>query len=274
MDQGVKVGVYVDVSNISMSGGFGMRFDVLRQFACRGGGIPMRLNAYVSYDEQRAKTDNDYYLRQTRFHTALRDIGFKVILKIVKWYTDEDGNRYGKSNADMELGIDAVMQSEKLDRVMIVSGDGDFVRVVHALQNRGCRVEVLAFDSVSSDLRKEADMYFSGYLVPNLLPFQEKEDAGEWGEMHSWVRGVCVTHEKGYGFFRIMMEGNDELWRLNYQDPLYPYKTIFFHDSFLPGNIESTRLPARNLVFEFKIENGREGGKTQAKQISCIRALT
>lgn len=46
----LKVGVYIDVSNLVMNGGFGMRYEVLRQFACRDGAVPMRLNAYVSFD--------------------------------------------------------------------------------------------------------------------------------------------------------------------------------------------------------------------------------
>jgi len=49
----LKVGVYIDVSNIVMNGGFGMRYEVLRKFACRGNAEPMRLNAYVSYDPER-----------------------------------------------------------------------------------------------------------------------------------------------------------------------------------------------------------------------------
>ena len=38
----------------------------------------------------------------------------------------------------------------------VETGDGDFVQVVRALQNKGCRVEVLAFDNVSEELRREA----------------------------------------------------------------------------------------------------------------------
>lgn len=33
----LKVGVYIDVANLAMNGGFGMRYEVLREFACRGG---------------------------------------------------------------------------------------------------------------------------------------------------------------------------------------------------------------------------------------------
>ena len=66
-DGGQKVGIYVDVANITRNGGYGMKFDILRDFACRGGGDPVRLNAYVAYDEERAKTDREYKNRTLNF---------------------------------------------------------------------------------------------------------------------------------------------------------------------------------------------------------------
>ncbi len=98
----------------------------------------------------------NYRYKAKSFHSILRDFGFKVIVKKVRWFTDEQGVRYGKSNADLELAVDALMQSERLDYVLLVSGDGDFIQVVRALQNKGCRVEVLAFKNVAKELRNEA----------------------------------------------------------------------------------------------------------------------
>jgi hypothetical protein len=81
----MKVGVYVDVANLGMNGGFGMRYDVLRAFACRNGYEAMRLNAYVSFDDARARHDPEYKSKQYGFHSVLRDLGYKVIQKEVKW---------------------------------------------------------------------------------------------------------------------------------------------------------------------------------------------
>ncbi|MGH2522674.1 MAG: NYN domain-containing protein, partial [Anaerolineales bacterium] len=158
------VGVFVDVANLARNGGYGMRYDVLREFACRGEAEPMRLNAYVSYDAERSEADSLYRDGQYRFFSMLRDFGYKVIQKNVKWYTDESGNRFGKANADLDLAVDALLQSENLDRLLLATGDGDFVQVVRAVQNKGCRVEVVAFDNVSADLRREADLFVPGYL--------------------------------------------------------------------------------------------------------------
>src|SRR5262249_56615263 len=93
---GLRVGVYVDVENIARTGGRGMRFDALREYACRDGGDAIRLNAYLAFDEDRAQRDPDYRNRATRYHFALRDVGFKVIEKAVQWYTTEDAVRVSK----------------------------------------------------------------------------------------------------------------------------------------------------------------------------------
>ncbi len=156
-----RVGVYVDVANINRNGGYGMGYEVLREFACRDNAEAVRLNAYVSFDAEKARRDSYYRNRTNSFYSVLRDFGYKVIQKEVKWFTDEDGNRVAKANADLDLAVDALLQSENLDRVLLVTGDGDFVQVVRALQNKGCRVEVVAFKNVSSELRREADMFMS-----------------------------------------------------------------------------------------------------------------
>ncbi|MEP7356931.1 MAG: NYN domain-containing protein, partial [Anaerolineales bacterium] len=200
-----RVGVYIDVANLTRNGGYGMRYEVLREFACRGNAEPVRLNAYVSYDADRAETDLAYREAQQGFYSLLRDFGYKVIQKNVKWYVDENGTRFGKANADLDLAVDALLQSENIDRVLLATGDGDFVQVVRALQNRGCRVEVVAFENVSADLRREADLFMPGYLIPNLLPSGAGRGAPAWGELGSRVRGVCYNHTgKGYGFLRYM----------------------------------------------------------------------
>src|SRR5262245_18010530 len=107
-----KIAVYVDSANMFRNGGYGMRYDVLREFACRGGSEPVRLNAYVSYDEQRARDDDEYRNGQNGFYSILRDFGYKVIQIAVKWYVDENGNRFGKVNADLDLAVDALLQSD------------------------------------------------------------------------------------------------------------------------------------------------------------------
>jgi len=86
--------------------------------------------------------------------------------------SNDEGILTTKANADMDLAIDALHQARNLDRVILLTGDGDFIRLVLALQNMGCRVEVIGFKYVSSELKEAADSYLSGYLIPGLLPIQ------------------------------------------------------------------------------------------------------
>lgn len=264
-----KVGIYVDVSYIYNNGGQKMQYDVLREFATRDFSEPMRMNAYVSYDRERAEWDETYRKGTQNFHSALRDMGYKVIVKDIQWYEDESGNRYGKANADLDLAVDALLQSANLDRVLLASGDGDFVQVVRALQDKGCRVEIMALDNVSSRLRHEADFYISGYLIPNLIPSQNfKPDMPVWGELGSRVRGWCYWHsEQGYGFMRYLKHVSSGLWLTDTRHPDSPYSTAFFHDSNLPESVRPTSLPGRNFIFEMELIKSERGTGVQAINI-------
>jgi len=256
-----KVGVYVDVSNIAQNGGFGMHYDVLREFACRNHGVAMRLNAYVAYDEKKAEEDYDYKVKSSNFHSILRDFGFKVIVKKVKWYYDEANNKYGKANADLDMAVDALLQSDRLDYVLLATGDGDFVQVVKALQNKGCRVEALGFKNVSGSLKKEADVYTSGYLVPDLLT-TESESSKPWGLEGSRVRGICYNWfiEKGYGFMRYLSSINGGLWVTDTRKADSPYETAFVHESQMSEVIDIHNLPNRETIFEFTVTKRGEKG--------------
>lgn len=74
---------------------------------------------------------------------------------------------YGKANADLDMAVDVLLQSENLDRVLLVTGDGDFVQVVRALQNGAAGCGNSGLRQCVEELRRESDMYVSGYLVPH-----------------------------------------------------------------------------------------------------------
>lgn len=258
-----RIGLYVDVANITRNGGYGMRFDMLRDFACRDSGEPVRLNAYVVYDEDRAKTDRDYRERTFNFHSTLRDFGYKVIEKVVAWYVDETGNRFGKANTDLDMAVDALLQSENLEKVVMVTGDGDFIQVVRALQNKGCRVETVAFQNVSSNLKREVDLFMSGYLIPNLLPIatEATDQKKPWGEVGSRVRGVCYTfnHSKNFGFMRYLLRIGPGLWLTDTRHKESPYATAFAHESAFDTATDVSHLPSRDLIFEFDLQQSEKG---------------
>ncbi len=254
-----RVGVFVDVSNIYLNGGQRMRFDVLRHYA-EAYGTVQRLNAYVSFDADRARNDREYNDRTTRFHDVLRDFGYHVTIREVQWYYDPNSRRrYGKANADMDMAIDLINQSAKLDLVILVTGDGDFVRPMEHVRDKGCRIEVIAFENISTMLRKEADTFTSGYLIPELISTNRRDNP--WGEVGSTVRGFCYYHQEdeSFGFLAYLEKISPFSWISDPRLPDSPYKAVFFHDSALPDTIAPKDLPSRRIVFEFEVEQGERG---------------
>ncbi len=269
---GARVGVFVDGTNIRLNGGYGMRFDVLREFAARGGAEITRLNTYLAFDPKRAQEDETYRRGQDGFTENLRDFGYKVHQKAVRRYENE-GETVAKVDMDVDIAVDVLTQTANVDKVLLCTGDGDFAPVVRALQDRGVRVELVAFENVSGPLRREVDMFVSGYLVPDLLPFRDHpQDAPLWGEEGSRVRGTCYSHTgRGYGFLRYMKEISPDLWVTNTRYEDSPYESAFLHDSTLPEGIDSRGLPSRALTFEFELSRGENDGDTfQAKDVTIV----
>ncbi len=102
------------------------------------------------------------------FFEALRNIGYEVKIKELRTYYD--GTKRG--DWDMGIAIDTIKLANKLDTVVVVSGDGDFTALVEHLQAMGVKVEVMAFGkSTSSDLKREAndfidmDLNYENFLI-------------------------------------------------------------------------------------------------------------
>jgi uncharacterized LabA/DUF88 family protein/cold shock CspA family protein len=250
----LKTGVYVDAENIRLCGGYGMRYDILVELANAGDSILLLANSYLAEDRVRTREDDEYRQKLYRYHDVLRQCGFKVIKKYVKRFVDDEGVQTTKANADMDLAIDALLQARNLDRIILLTGDGDFLRLVLALQNMGCRVEVIGFRNVSNELREAADSYLSGYLIPGLLPIQS-----DGGPRH---RGVAINYnqERGFGFMRYFTLSARGLRA----------ESVFFHCSRY-GETNDQVFVEGGSVFEFSIVQTQENtNRTEAVEISLL----
>jgi uncharacterized LabA/DUF88 family protein len=259
LNDNLKLGVFVDAENVKCNGGYQLRYDVLRRFAARNGGTLLRLNTYLAFDPERAREDPDYAKRSYIYQQTVRDFGWKVIIKNVRRYTDEEGNVTSKANADLDLAVDAMLQAEKLDQILLVTGDGDFLQLVSALQNRGCRVELLGFRNVSRRLQRQVDDYFSGFLIPDLLPFGY-EPRNDWGAPGSCVRGICTKWfpEKGYGFLRFVRRLDGNLWITDPRDQGSPYGSAFCHVNELADDVSQEDLLHRETIVEFYLKESEQ----------------
>jgi uncharacterized LabA/DUF88 family protein len=270
----LKVGVFVDAENVKFNGGYQLRYDILRLFASRDGGTLLRLNTYLAYDQERARDDQEYQKKSAIYQQMVRDFGWKIIVKNVKRYTDEEGNVTTKANADLDLAVDAMLQVENLDLILLVTGDGDFLQVVTALQNRGCRVELLGFNNVSKQLQRQVDAFYRGYLIPDLLPFTN-EPRNEWGKPGSCVRGVCTKWfpDKGYGFLRFIKHISPDLWITDPRDPASPYESVFCHINELADTIKPEDMMQRETVLEFYIEESDVDEGLIAKKVKMVYSV-
>ncbi len=259
LESNLKIGVFVDAENVRFNGGYQLRYDNLRRFAVRNGGIPQRLNTYIAFDPERAKNEPEYAQKSYAYQQMVRDFGWKITVKNVKRYTDEEGNVTTKANADLDLAVDAMLQATNLDQVLLLTGDGDFLQVVTALQNRGCRVELIGFRNVSKALQRQVDAFYSGFLIPELLPFS-CEPRNEWGKPGYCVRGVCTKwfEEKGYGFLRFIRELSPNLWITDPRDPDSPYESVFCHINELADDVTVDELLNRSTIVEFYLKESEQ----------------
>ena len=90
--------------------------------------------------------------------------GYTMVTKPAKEYTDATGRRKIKGNMDIELAIDMLEMADRLEHIVLFSGDGDFRRLVEAVQRRGVRVSVVSTirsnpPMVADELRRQADNF-------------------------------------------------------------------------------------------------------------------
>ena len=146
-----RVGVFVDVQNMYYSArhiyNSKVNFKALLNEAVEGRTL-VRAIAYVIRTED---------LSREEFFKVLGNLGYEVRAKDIQVFVD------GSKKGDWDIGIamDMIEMAPRLDTLVLVSGDGDFVPLVEHLQRAlGCRVEVIAFGkSAAGKLREAADKF-------------------------------------------------------------------------------------------------------------------
>ena len=110
---------------------------------------------------------------ETQFFEALTKLGIETKTKDLQIF-------YGgakKADWDVGLAVDAIKLAPKLDAIILVTGDGDFVPLVMHLQNEGCQVEVMSFGkATSAKLIEASDDFIDLDLNPRkyLLGFRDR----------------------------------------------------------------------------------------------------
>lgn len=148
--QNQRVGIFVDVQNLFYSAKhlYHSKVDFSRLMdVCLNNRVLVRALAYI------VQTPD---IDQSGFLNILDSIGFEIKSKALRLRADGTA----KGDWDMGLAIDTISMAERLDVIVLVSGDGDFVDLVNMLKSRGVIVEVVSFPSTTAeDLKSAATTY-------------------------------------------------------------------------------------------------------------------
>ena len=155
-----RLALFIDGANL-YSSAKGLGFDIdykrlLDEFRKRG--VLIRAYYYTALVE-----DQDY--------SPIRPLvdwldynGFTLVTKSAREYTDAQGRKRWRGDMDIEIAVDMLEIAEHADHVVLFSGDGDFRRLIEAVQRKGVRVTVVSTvksqpPMASDDLRRQADAF-------------------------------------------------------------------------------------------------------------------
>lgn len=90
--------------------------------------------------------------------------GYTMVTKPLKEFSQGAGRRKFKGNMDVEITVDAMEIAGSVEHIVLMTGDGDFRRLIEALQRRGIKVSVVSTiktqpPMVADELRRQADFF-------------------------------------------------------------------------------------------------------------------
>ncbi|WP_431298367.1 NYN domain-containing protein [Tabrizicola sp. BL-A-41-H6] len=155
-----RLALFIDGSNLYAAAkalGFDIDYKLLRMEFIRRGKM-LRAFYYT------ALLENDDYSPIRPLVDWLHYNGFTMRTKPAKEYTDSQGRRKVKGNMDIELCVDAMELANRVDHIVLFSGDGDFRPLVESLQRQGVRVSVVSTirsqpPMIADELRRQADNF-------------------------------------------------------------------------------------------------------------------
>jgi len=176
-----RVGIFVDVQNMFYSARtlHQSKVDYSKLLAELVGG--RRLVRAIAYVVQKPEVD------QKAFLEALHRAGYET--KVKELTVREDGTTRG--DWDVGMTIDCLTLAPKLDTVVLVTGDGDFVPLAQALSGMGCRVEVASFEqSTSNELIRSCHQFIP--IRPDIL-FKDERFVREHHERQHFNTSAAQT---------------------------------------------------------------------------------
>jgi uncharacterized LabA/DUF88 family protein len=143
-------------------------------FSARALGLDVDFKRLLAEFERRGSLLRAYYyttvVENAEFATVKPLIdwldynGYTVVTKPAKEFDDGEGRRKFKRNIAVELAVDALEIVARVDHIFLFSGDGDYRKLIEALQRRAVRVTVVSSvqtnpSTIAEELRRQADAF-------------------------------------------------------------------------------------------------------------------
>ena len=165
-----KIALFIDGANLyatTKSLGFDIDYKrLLKEFQSRG--TLLRAIYYTAIIEDQEYSSIRPLIDWLNYN------GYTVVTKSTKEFTDASGRRKVKGSMAIELAVDAMELMERIDQMVLFSGDGDFRSLVAAVQRRGVLVTVVSTIAtqppmIADELRRQADVFIDlRELQPNI----------------------------------------------------------------------------------------------------------
>lgn len=179
-----RIALFIDGANLySASKALGFDIDykkLLDEFRKRG--VLIRAYYYT------AIVENEEYSPIRPLVDWLDYNGFSLVTKPAREFTDREGRKRWRGDMDIEIAVDMLEMAAHADHLVLFSGDGDFRRLVEAVQAKGVRVTVVSTvksqpSMASDDLRRQADNFVEladlGPIVGRPARVQPRSTSGE-----------------------------------------------------------------------------------------------
>lgn len=162
LDEDDRTAIFIDGANLYKTAR-NLGFDIDYKSLLKKTREESRLIRAYYYTAMQEDRDQDY--------SPLRPLvdwldynGYSMVTKVARDYTDAQGKKRYKGSVDIELAVDMVQLADKLDAIVLFTGNGDFRRAIEAVQGKGVKVTLVSTvktspPMASDDVRRQADHF-------------------------------------------------------------------------------------------------------------------
>jgi uncharacterized LabA/DUF88 family protein len=121
--------------------------------------LELKLGSFRGNKKEFLELHKNY--ERAKFFSKLDDFGYVLHLKPVKTHFDKKGFMYKKADCDLDMAIQSIIEIENYDRVLMLSGDVDFLPLYKFLKDKGKEIIIMVNSkSTARDIKRFAGSDF------------------------------------------------------------------------------------------------------------------